>query len=186
MKTTKKRHPTTIKKLYPSEFQIQCAFNDLVQLYGQRKFPDALLGFAIPNGGMRPFNVDKAGTRYSVEAKKLTRMGVRKGPWDWMLPVPVAPWHGLFIEFKDHKGRLTPEQIEFGVAMAAHGYLTLVMDDAQTAWESVVDYLRDGFLAEYKPRWLREHLDDALEALKAGIVKAEKKPPRLPCGGLVR
>lgn len=137
-----------IRRLHPTEFEIQCAFVDLVTLYAPR-YPVLKWGFAIPNGGLRPATVNQfTGQRYSPEAQKLKRMGVRKGPSDWFLPVRSGHYAGLFIEFKDHKGTLEREQAEFLVFVAGQGYRVSEERDAEEAFATVKTYLE---LDEKKP-----------------------------------
>jgi len=73
------------------------------------KEPLLALLFHIPNGGHRHVSV----------AMRLKRQGVKKGVWDLNLPVPSGFNHGLWIEMKAGKNKLTPEQVDFGAWMTA-------------------------------------------------------------------
>ena len=61
------------------------------------------LTFAIPNGGSR--NV--------LEAVNLKRQGVTKGVADVFVSLPNNNYHGLYIEFKAGKNKLTRYQEVF-------------------------------------------------------------------------
>lgn len=69
--------------------------------YKYPKFSQLL--FAIPNAGKRSY---KTGNRMRAE-------GLRKGIPDLFLAVAHLHWHGLFIEMKTDKGKLSPEQQSF-------------------------------------------------------------------------
>lgn len=71
------------------------------------KEPLLALLFHIPNGGHRHVSV----------ATRLKLQGVKKGVWDLNLPIPSGVNHGLWIEMKAGKNKLTPEQIDFATWM---------------------------------------------------------------------
>jgi hypothetical protein len=92
--------------------------------------------FAIPNGGKR-----KNGWWEKAE-------GLKKGVHDIFLPVPVyipadteTIHHGLFIEMKFNKNKLTKEQKEFKAAMDAEGYKTVTCYSFEEAKQAIIDYL---------------------------------------------
>ena len=87
---------------------------------------------AIPNGGAR--NV--------VVASKMKQEGTKRGIWDVCLPLPRGGYHGLYIEFKFGKGRLTPEQKEFGAYLQDQGYKTGIAYDVDGAMEILENYLK--------------------------------------------
>ena len=68
--------------------------------------------FAIPNGGKRNIKT----------AMKLKAEGVKPGVSDLCLPVSRGEYHGLFIEMKYGKGKLTPSQIEFKEYLTSQRY----------------------------------------------------------------
>jgi len=60
------------------------------------------------------FNASAAGgSRNLYEAMNFKRMGVSKGYPDLEVPLPIAPYHGFYIEFKSHSGKVSPEQKEW-------------------------------------------------------------------------
>ena len=93
----------------------------------------ARLLFAIPNGGRRS----------PREAGRLKDEGVQAGVPDLMLAVPVAPFHGLFIEMKraDGKGATSPEQRTQQELLTRQGYWVATCDGYEHAWDTVAVYL---------------------------------------------
>lgn len=92
--------------------------------------------FAIPNGGKR-----KNGWWEKAE-------GLKKGVHDIFLPIPIhfdadfeTIHHGLFIEMKFNKNKLTKEQKEFKAAMDAEGYKTVTCWTFEEAKQAIIDYL---------------------------------------------
>lgn len=76
----------------------------------------------IPNGGTRNWKLNAKGVRYSPEAQRLKRMGVKKGVSDIFIPEPEGTYHGLWIEIKSQKGKVTPEQHTFLAKQKAKNY----------------------------------------------------------------
>ena len=95
------------------------------------KYPELKLMHHIPNGGSR----DKR------EAAKLKRMGVKAGVCDIFLPVPKNGRHGLYIELKAGKNRLTAEQKEFIADVGALGYKTAVCYGWEAAAAEILQYM---------------------------------------------
>ena len=93
--------------------------------------PELRWMFAIPNGGQRN----------KIIAARLKQEGVKKGVPDLMLPLPTDKFHGLFIEMKFGKGRMTPEQQEFFEYATQQGYCCKVAYSAEEAIEIIDEYL---------------------------------------------
>lgn len=87
--------------------------------------------FAIPNGG----------ARHPVVAMKMRSEGVKAGVWDLCLPAACAGYHGIFIEMKFGRNKLTPKQVEFREYVEAHGYKTAVCHSAEEAYAVLMDYM---------------------------------------------
>lgn len=85
----------------------------------------------IPNGGKR--NV--------IEAARLKRMGVKAGVSDLFLPVPRGAAHGLWVEMKAGKGRVSEAQQEWLNKMAQHGYATAICYGHEAAKRAITAYL---------------------------------------------
>lgn len=95
-----------------------------------------------PNGGVRPSRVDpKTGARYSPEAMKLKRMGVRAGVLDLLLLVKRRGFGGLFIEMKAKNGEWSKEQLEFRAMMFEQGYYVEECRSLESFIKIIKDYL---------------------------------------------
>lgn len=73
--------------------------------------------FAVPNGGKRNL----------FEALRLKKQGVLAGVPDLFIPEPTKEYHGLFIELKVGKNKLTLAQSEFIGWVHCRGYRTEVV-----------------------------------------------------------
>lgn len=107
-----------------------------------KRYPELDLLFAVPNGG----------ARNKVTAAKLKREGVRRGVWDLWLPVRRSPWSGLVVEMKIKPNGLTPDQGEFGAAIADQGFQTIVAYTWTEAVEAIESYLTGRPVAAWQPR----------------------------------
>lgn len=76
-----------------------------------------------------------------AQAGKAKAAGMRKGEWDIRLPVARGPYHGLIIEMKAGRNKLTLEQTEYGRAMAREGWARAVCYSAEEAQEDIKWYL---------------------------------------------
>jgi len=98
------------------------------------RIPELALLFAIPNGGHR----NKA------TAGKLKAEGVKAGVPDLCLPVACGKYHGLFIELKAPKGRVTDDQREWLAALDKQNYGAVVCFGWEHAKTVIETYLRYG------------------------------------------
>jgi hypothetical protein len=98
-----------------TEHDEQVAFIQWCKL-NEARYPGLDLIFAIPNGGKR----------HPVVAMKLKAEGVRPGVPDLCLPVARQGFHGLYIEMKDKRGHVSPEQDEKIIRLCAEGYRAVV------------------------------------------------------------
>jgi hypothetical protein len=96
-----------------------------------KKYPELDLLFSIPNGGKRHIGV----------AKKLKAEGVKPGIPDLFLPVARGNYHGMFIEMKADKGRLSPAQKQLHNDLGLQGYKVETYWDWQDAAEGIIQYL---------------------------------------------
>jgi hypothetical protein len=97
----------------------------------QSGHPETKLLHAIPNGGHR----------HKAVAARLKAEGVRRGVPDLCLPVARNGCHGLYIEMKNSKGRLSPEQKKWADALQAQGYRFELCRSWQEAALTIADYL---------------------------------------------
>ena len=96
-----------------------------------RRHPALRLLYHTPNGG----------SRNRIEASNLKRQGVKPGVPDLTLPVAVEPYHGLYIEMKSEKGRLSTYQKEWIAALRENGFRAEVCYSANDAINVLRDYL---------------------------------------------
>jgi hypothetical protein len=68
--------------------------------------------------------------------------GVRSGVADIMLPVPVRPYYGLFIEMKVDDNKQSATQMQFNAFVLRQGYMYVVAYTWVEAWQYIVAYLR--------------------------------------------
>lgn len=86
-------------------------------------------------------HVPNGGTRTRREASKLKAMGVLPGVGDTFLPLKSGEFCGLYIELKKAGGSPSPDQKKFLKAVAAEGYLAVVVNDLDTFKEVFTAYL---------------------------------------------
>lgn len=121
----------------PTEEQEQAAVFQWAALK-QGQFPELVLLFHIPNGGLRS----------KPEAVRFKRAGVKAGVPDLFLPVARGRCHGLFVEMKRRKGgRVSKEQEAWIDALGQQGYMCVVAEGAEAACCYIQEYL------EIKPLW---------------------------------
>ncbi len=75
------------------------------------------------------------------QGRILKRMGVKKGVSDFFLALPCGLYHGLWIELKVGKGKLTIEQSYFLHRKCERGYLALAVWGFEAAQEVIKTYL---------------------------------------------
>ena len=109
-----------------SEHQEQVALFQALSLH-----PECRWIFTTPNGGLRS----------KTTAVNLVREGLKKGAWDIFIPLARQGFHGMFIEMKYGKNKLTPEQAEFGEFVSEQGYKTFVSYNWQDAYNAIVEYM---------------------------------------------
>ena len=91
------------------EHRIQC---ECVKWFRLQYPKDALMLYAIPNGGRRD----------AITGSILKDEGVTKGVSDLNLDIPNIHYHGLRIEMKTKKGVQSEAQKEFQRQVEARGY----------------------------------------------------------------
>lgn len=97
----------------------------------EQVWPELKLLFHIPNGGSR--NV--------IEATNLKRQGVKRGVPDLFLPVPKSGTHGIFIEMKSEKGRVSDEQHWYIQQLRLQWYRVEICYSAESAINAIKNYL---------------------------------------------
>jgi hypothetical protein len=110
-----------------TEHQEQCAYFRWVAY----AYPKKLI-FAIPNGG----------NREAKTGAMMKREGVKAGIPDIMVASANGVYHGLFIEMKAAKGRLSESQKAVMEQLLGEGYLIEVCRSWQEAKEITEKYLK--------------------------------------------
>ncbi len=95
--------------------------------------------FAIPNGGARDSNKDKA----AFVGGQLKAQGVKRGVPDIFVPIPRHGLHGLWIEMKRADGgTVSKEQKEFLAYARSAGYAGMVAYGWLEAAEAIRQWMR--------------------------------------------
>lgn len=89
--------------------------------------------FHIPNESV-------GGTGWLVRNRQ---MGVKSGVPDLFYPVPLHGFHGMFIEMKTDKGRLSPSQTRWIEALTGLGYKCVVAHGWEEARDALEEYLNE-------------------------------------------
>jgi hypothetical protein len=117
----------------PSEHQLQTAVFEWAATQRQL-YPELAMMFAVPNGG----------ARHLLTGMRLKREGVKPGVPDIFLPIPRAPWHGLFVELKTKKGQISEDQENWMLQLRALGYRVLLIRSIDAAMHLITEYLDCG------------------------------------------
>lgn len=115
-----------------TEEQEQAAVFQWARLRSGR-WPELQLMYHVPNGGYRT-------TR---EAMILKGQGVRAGVPDICLPVARHGYHGLYIEMKSAKGKVSPAQREWLKNLNDQGYKAVVCYGREEAVQTLTDYMTE-------------------------------------------
>ena len=70
------------------------------------------------------------------------QLGVKSGVPDLRLPIPSGGYHGLFVEMKAGRGRLTADQKKWIQALNDLGYKSVVAHGWEDAKCQILDYLK--------------------------------------------
>ena len=118
-----------------SEHSMQRSVIAWANLMAVRKPPLRWL-YANANGGDRG-----GGIRGIVAAGKMNAEGVKRGVPDLFLPVPRGRYHGLYLEMKSERGKLSSEQKEWLAYLGESGYRTCVAFSVLEATSCILEYL---------------------------------------------
>ncbi len=112
----------------PSESEIQSSCLTWLKLQHPKVYE---VTASFPNGGQRDL-------RYAM---RLKREGMKKGFPDNGTFWPSGKYHGLFVEFKSVKGRLSEEQRYVLVKLSEMGYCCVVIRSLEEYMPAVNGYL---------------------------------------------
>jgi hypothetical protein len=76
----------------------------------------------------------------AIQASIAKAQGMLSGVPDLFLPVPKNGYHGLYIEMKSAKGRVSVEQSRYLKCAAENGYSVVVCYSANEAIKRIEDY----------------------------------------------
>lgn len=113
-----------------SEHDLQVTVFDWVER-NKNALPELANYFAIPNGGHR----------WASVGYKMKKEGQKAGILDTFLAIPTKKYHGLFIEHKWGKGKLTPEQKTWISKLENYGYLCKVSRSFEETKETLLRYI---------------------------------------------
>lgn len=97
--------------------------------------------FAVPNGSYLFGDASKR----AIQGAALRRQGVRAGVPDVVLPIPIKPWHGLFLEFKrigGPKPQPGDDQSLWHAKLRSMGYYVAVVFGFEQAKAITLEYLK--------------------------------------------
>lgn len=83
-------------------------------------------GMAYPHHRRLLHHSPNEGKRSYYIGRRLQAMAMQKGYPDLFLAVPRGGYHGLYVELKSNRGRLTDEQEVMLALLAEQGYKTAV------------------------------------------------------------
>jgi len=91
----------------------------------------AVFFYHIPNGGYRN----------QAEGAKLKRMGVKAGIPDLCIPIPLKPYHGLYLEVKRERNYKVSDAQKFIIPKLNHmGYHTVVVRGFNESLKAIREY----------------------------------------------
>ena len=112
----------------PSEDAIQMALLEWLRLYDRRAWE---LTVHTPNGGARS----------AVTGARLKALGVRRGFPDLTLWLPRGGFHGLAVELKAGRNKMTPEQADWLAHMNSAGWMAVCCVGLDAARDTFASYL---------------------------------------------
>ena len=99
--------------------------------------------FDIQIKGERIFATPNAGKRSWALANYMKAEGMRSGVPDLFMPTPNAKYHGLFIEMKWKKNKLTEAQSEWADYLNSRGFMATACWSFAEAKEVIINYLKE-------------------------------------------
>lgn len=119
------------------EHQHQKALFEWAEI-NKHNYPELQLMFAIPNGGHR--NI--------IVASKLKAEGVKAGVPDIFLPIAKRGYHGLFIEMKTKKGKLSRYQAHWLALLDLQGFRAAICYGWEESVEVITEYLNGKYITK--------------------------------------
>jgi hypothetical protein len=112
------------------------AWLNYLKFHGERI---AEYAYAVPNGSYLHGDI----AQRAIQGNALRKQGVRAGVPDVVIAYPVAPHHGLYIEFKRIGGpQPTDEQIQWHDRLQAKGYAVFTAYGSKQAEAFTMAYFK--------------------------------------------
>lgn len=97
----------------------------------------------IEQCGIHPFTATCGGVYVSrIQRCKIKKLGYKKGVPDIIVFVPKGKYHGLCIEVKTPKGRVTTEQRRWHDDLDRNGYFIIVPRSFEQAKHLIDEYMK--------------------------------------------
>jgi hypothetical protein len=107
-----------------------------VTKYDGRRLADLLI--MIPNG-TKLFGDPK---HRAIQMARMKSQGFKVGVFDYLLPVAIVPFHGLWLEMKRTQGGVvSATQMKFEALMRSLGWATLICAGWEQASRAILSYL---------------------------------------------
>ena len=121
----------------------------------ESKEQEALFDWAVLAESHRPelkllHHIPNGGYRNKITAARLKCEGVKPGVPDLFLPVARGKFHGLYIEMKAEKGRLTDNQKHWIEKLRQNNYAVEVCWSWENAMKVIINYLDNIELAKWR------------------------------------
>lgn len=114
--------------------------------YYTPKHPELSLLYHVPNEGKRS----------KITGSILKMQGLKAGVPDLCLPVARGVYHGLYIELKYGKNKLTDHQKQWLASLSCQGYFTAACWGGDQAFQTILNYLELKNSERYTVRYQHE------------------------------
>jgi hypothetical protein len=105
--------------------------------------------FMVPNGaylgaGMKTLGSGKSVSLAAIRFHQLKRQGFVNGVADLLLIVPRGDYHGLALEMKAPKGRVSDDQEQMMAVFQSHGWQAMCAWSFDEGVRAITNYLNRG------------------------------------------
>ena len=107
----------------------------------EERIPELEWIHSVPNGAKTTFYRSKSGATYSPQKMYMKAEGLKRGVFDLCLPCARGGYNGLYIEMKDGKKKLRPDQEKFMEFVLSEGFLAVVCTSFSHAKAELLAYL---------------------------------------------
>ena len=128
-----------------SEANEQRRLMEIVGYYTHR-YPELSLLYHVPNEGKRS----------KITGSILKQQGLKAGVPDLCLPVARGAYHGLYVELKYGKNKLSDNQKQWLASLSCQGYFTAACWGGDQAFQTILNYLELKNSERYTVRYQHE------------------------------